>query len=102
MTRKCFVKLLMSNGYSKNEAMSMAIAVQKRKTSYSEEYPRLVLRKSIIESVASFTHALQETSRQFSILGQKLKMMFSSIIGGELTRITHALQIGSRIMHPQS
>lgn len=43
MTRKRFVKLLMSRGYSRNEAQAMALTQRQKGQSYAEAYAALTL-----------------------------------------------------------
>lgn len=58
MTRKRFIKLLMSHGESLHSARAIAFLYNSSKTSYKEAYRNYLLRKSIKKVIESFLYSM--------------------------------------------
>lgn len=94
MTRKRFIKLLMSKGHSRNEAILLAKRAQNAGHSYQSYYAYTRPMRVAICSKRGFEKAIQTYCKY---LKKSLELL-----GGEFTRIAHTLQIGSRVTHLQS
>ena len=84
MTRKRFVKLLMSKGYSRNEAVAMAEYYNYNnvpyKTAYLMESPRVVAfaAKSLTEAFAAMCRPLKDIAASFA---DAMKDAFNELVG---------------------
>lgn len=102
MTRKRFVKLLMSQGYSRNEAVANAAYVQKRKVSYQKAFRPFAIRHSFVVRTDVIADHICGMQRSILYLKRCLEKNLQPLLGGDLTRILLGLQNGSKITHPQS
>lgn len=81
MTRKCFVKMMMSYGYSRNEAVFLAACTNAKGITYSDEYKRelpfLRLKKSINTITAAFNQIVNSAEQFGRAIHESFEKGFS-------------------------
>ena len=73
MTRKRFVKLLMSKGYSRNVAMDKAFIVHLMRKSYSQSYKEMSLKISLNVVFENMAKAIVRVGEAFQKLSEAFK-----------------------------
>lgn len=90
MTRKRFVKLLMSNGYSRNDANRVAMAVVSRGCTYDYEYFSILCKGSGLP-IAEFLEAIGDAAVRMGQTADNLVRTFCEILPTIIEAITAAI-----------